>query len=65
MDKLDTTDSISKNFINKEMNIIAEVLSSHTNARLIFNKSSSKFTKVNTLAEYFGIQELVFKIDVM
>ena len=43
-----------KNFINKDMDIIAEVLSSHTNTRLLFNKSFSKFTKVNTLAKFFS-----------
>ena len=36
------------------MDIIAEVLSKYTNTKLLFNKSSNKFTKVNTLAKYFG-----------
>ena len=36
------------------MDIIAEVLSKHTNTKLLFNKSSNKFMKVNTLAKYFG-----------
>ena len=52
--KLAMAESISQNFINKEMDIIAEVLSKHTNTKLLFNKSSNKFTKVNKLAKYFG-----------
>ena len=54
INKLATADSISENFINKEMDIIAEVLCKHTNTKLLFNKSSNKSTKVNTLAKYFG-----------
>ena len=54
INKLATADSISQNFINKEMDIIADILSKHTNTNLLFNKSSNKFSKVNTLAKYFG-----------
>ena len=52
--KLATAESISQNFINKEMDVIAEVLCKHSNTKLLFNKSSNKFMKVNTLAKYFG-----------
>ena len=50
INKLAMVESISHNFINQEMDVIAEVLSKHTNTKLLFNKSSNKFTKVNTLA---------------
>ena len=36
VDKLDTANSTSKNSINKEMDIIAELLSSHTNVMSLF-----------------------------
>ena len=49
--KLATAESISQTCINKEMDVIAEVLYKHTNTKLLFNKSLNKFTKVNTLAK--------------
>ena len=54
INKLAMAESISENFINKKMDIIAEVLSKHKNTKLLFIKSSNKFTKKNTLAKYFG-----------
>ena len=60
VNKLATVESISQNFINKEMDIIAEVLSKHTNTKLLFNKSSNKFIKVNTLAKYFGDKSVLY-----
>ena len=67
--KLATAESISQNFINKEMDVIAEVLCKHTNTKLLFNKSSNKFTKLihwlNTLVtSLFGIPNFHLVVQV-
>ena len=60
VNKLESAESIAKNFYSYELDYIAQLVSKMSGCKLLYLKSANKATKVNILSKYFGDKSVWF-----